>query len=159
MGDQEFIIRAMPAPGHTRRFRGGRPWGADPVKVKVVDAPAPARIDRDRDGREIITHSNEISPLQLAALQADRCFAVSAVGDGETDASSINALKVRIIDLEKALADERRDHQAALEDLKSHRSADIREAEESAARGKKAEQDLLDAKGQLAEKRNKAPGR
>ncbi len=156
MGDQEFTIRAMPAPGHTRRFRAGRPWGADPVKVKVVDVPAPTRIDRDRDGREIVMYSDEISPVQLAALQADRCFAVTPVGDGETDAMSVNALKVKIIDLEKALMAEKLAHQGALEDLKAHRTVSLKDAEELAERGKKAEQELLDAKGQLAEKRSKS---
>lgn len=156
MDGQQYVVRAIPAPGHEKRFRIGRAWGKGPVTVKVVDNPAPPRVSRDRDGREFVAHSDEISPVQLAALLADVRFAVTPVGDGETDANTVNELKVKILKLEEQLSAARLAHQGEIEDMKREHARVSAAAEESAAHGRKLVQELADAKAQLNEKRSKA---
>lgn len=150
MNEQVFVIRAMPPGGLPRRFRAGRAWGKDPVTVTVVENPAPDRTEKDRDGRVMITYSNQITPTQLEQLRADPHFAVSALGPAGADAGEMNEAKAAVVALEQQLLESRRELAGALEDMKALRLQASKEAEEAGDRIMALEQSLADAKSQLA---------
>jgi hypothetical protein len=118
-----YSVRAIPAQGHKFRRRAGRAWTKDIVSVVVVDKPDPAA-----------TSPIEISPADLAALQADQLIAVSAQGSGDASADDLNAAKVRIGELDRMLADARKAQQQLVEELADVREGAKRAAEDGGAR-------------------------
>ena len=141
MLDQQFSVRAMPPAGFSRRFRAGRPWGKDPVSVKVVETPAPNRIDQDVHGNKYVTYSNEITPKDLELIVADTHFSVSPIGAGsETDPLQINATKAAAISLAADLEKAKLEIAGLSEDAKRFRVVSMKEAEEKATKIAKLEQ-------------------
>ncbi len=149
----EFTVRAMPAQGLDRRFRAGRPWGKNPVNIKVVDNPTPTRIEKDRDGREMRTYSDEISPKDLEALRADPHFAVVPVGANDGAALEVNAAKAEVIKLAGELEAARRELQGVVEDHKMFQSASLKDAEEKGALIAKLQNDLAAAQSSASKRR------
>lgn len=77
---QTVTVHCSPPVGYTSRARAGRVWKAGAHVLKVVEAPeAP----------------DEIAPVQLEALRADRPFFV-VEGKGESTVD----LKARVAELE-----------------------------------------------------------
>lgn len=155
MQTQQFSVRAMPPTGYERRFRAGRAWGKEATIVTVVDKPAPARFDTDRDGKRFVTHSNEVSPEQLQALMADSHFAVSPVGSPDASATELNAAKARVLELHKEIEQLKLEFQGAIEEHKAFRAGAMKDAEEQAGKIVQLQSQLKDAQSMLTPKGKK----
>lgn len=149
----QFEVRAMPPSGHDRRYRAGRSWGKSPTIVKVVDNPTPPRIEKDRDGHEMRTYSDEISPAGLEALRRDPHFSVVPKDGPGGDALEVNALKAKILEQQLELDQERAEKAGLLEEHKAFRSGSMKDAEEKAARIVQLEQELAASRSALAPKK------
>lgn len=155
---QQFTVRAIPAPGHTHRRRAGRAWGKDKAIVTVVDAPRPPRNEKDRDGKTVVIYSDEISPDELAMLQADPHLAVvphRVSGAEASDALEIAELKIKLSKLEGELAAKHKDLQDAAELLKIERAGSRQGAEEAGGRIVQLEGELQTMRGQLSKRQGK----
>jgi hypothetical protein len=149
-----FAVRAIPAPGHVYRRRAGRAWSKEPTIVKVVDDPKPPHVELDRDGKKIVTLSDEISPKDLAALQADPHLAVVPYGRGADagDSIEVNQLKAENIRLQEELEKTRRAQQDAVEEIKLVGDTARKLAEENGIRIARLQTELEAAHAQLAKK-------
>lgn len=137
---QQFSVRAIPPPGLDRRFRAGRSWGKDAEIVSVVDVPKEA---------------NELSPVQLEAIKADRYFSVIPLGAVDADAHAMNAAKAKIVALETDLAAARSEIAGLVEENKALRLDAMKGAEEAGAKIARLEVEVADARGALASKRSR----
>lgn len=151
MEAQVFIVRAMPAQGHERRWCARRPFTREAIEVRVVDDPKP---NITKDGK-VVAYSYELTPKELEELQADPHIAVSIAGNPDADPLELNALKAQIQKLEQELAQARRDHQGEIEDLKAARAASAKLAEDMGAKVVHLEQQLANVNAQLAERGKK----
>lgn len=154
-----FSVRAIPAPGHNHRRRAGRAWGKDPSIVRVVDEPAPPRLEKDRDGKQIVIHSDEISPAQLVMLQADPHLAVVPHGKGGSvglaDSLEIADLKSQLVKLQAALEGARKELADHVELLKIERDTSRRGAEEAGGQIVRLEGELAAMRAQLAKRQGR----
>jgi hypothetical protein len=151
MEAQVFIVRAMPAQGHERRWCARRPFTREAIEVRVVDDPAPNVM---KDGK-VVAFSYELTPKEMGELQADPHIAVSLAGNPDADPLEINALKAHVQELEQQLAKARRDHQGEIEDLKAARAVSAKLAEDMGAKVVQLEQQLAHVSAQLAERGKK----
>ncbi len=161
MEAQQFSVRAMPAPGHDRRWCAQRPFTRETVTVTVKDNPKPHVREIDKatgkpsETGKILAYSYEITPAELEELRADPHIAVSVLGSGDADPLELNAAKAKIIELEAKLEKARKDHQAEIEELKAFRVGSMQQAEEAGKRASHLEQQLAAANVQLVEKGKK----
>jgi hypothetical protein len=146
----QFSVRAIPPMGFDSRHRAGRKWGKDAIIVKVVDVPTPPRVDKDRDGKDIVVHSNEISPADLEVLKADRFFAVVPVGANGPASSKENELKVALAKAEDDLAEARKEIAGLREEIAQYRTVAQGELEKAGAKVAAAEAEAANAKAQLS---------
>lgn len=121
-------VRAIPQPGHKRRWCGlekwvedranrphpeqkhGLPWPDTEVKVYVVDEPEP--FNPDANGGVPV----EISPLTLEALLRDERMAVRIISGNETIAD-VNEAKAAKAEVESQLLDLAREKATIAEQL------------------------------------------
>jgi hypothetical protein len=145
----QISVRAMPAPGHNFRRRAGRAWTKDPILLNVVDQPKAPRVTLDQEGRSVVTYSNEISPIDVEALKADRFISVTVVGGEQGELSEMNALKARLVDLDEQIKNAHLNHQADIEELKALRVSSMKQAEESGAKIVQLEGELRQAQSAI----------
>jgi len=148
----QFSVRAIPPTGFDSRHRAGRKWGKDATIVKVVDSPAPPRIDKDRDGKDVVVYSNEISPADLELLKADRFFSVVPVGANGPASSKENELKVALAKAEAELVEARKEIAGLREEIAQYRTVTQGELEKAGAKVAAAEAEAANAKANLSKR-------
>jgi hypothetical protein len=156
------VVRAIPQPGHKRRWCGlelwvedrakrphpeekhGLPWPDTEVKVRVVDKPAP--FDPNANGGAPI----EISPATLVMLEKDDRIAVRVLdGDGGDPAETIRA-KAANAKLEEEIAELRRQLAEESERAKALQTSSQQQAEELGAKLAASEAELATVRAQLS---------
>lgn len=148
---QVYVVRAMPALGHERRWCAQRPFTKEPREVTVVDAPKEHTM---KDGK-IEAYSYEVTPSELEEMRRDRYLAISIKGSPDADPLELNALKSMVQELEKKLVQAKKDHQDTTEELKAFRSGMDKQSQEQGALIAKLQQDLVTAHAHLSERGKK----
>jgi hypothetical protein len=156
-------VRAIPMPGHKRRWCGmekwvedraarpnpselhGLPWPETPVKVRIVDEPPP--FDPNANGGVPVA----ISPKTLTMLERDSRIAVRVLGGGEGgDPAEVVRLKATLAEAEKSHDELRRELASLSERYGILHSTAQKQAEETGAKLAAVEQELAAARAQLA---------
>lgn len=152
--DTIYVVRAMPAQGHERRWCVQRPFTKSPQDVVVVDEPKPHKrlVVDGRETQKIAEYSYEVTPLELEELKRDPHLAVSLKGSGDGDPDQINTAKARVQVLEQQLLEKSRELQQAVEDAKQTRIGAERMAADLGARVAQLQQQLDNAQHITADK-------
>lgn len=162
MDQQEIVVevRAMPAPGHKRRWCGlerwadsakrpgpkeqrhALPWPASPVKVYVKDDPKP--FDPDQEGGV----PTEISPRTLEALQRDPRIAVRTIS-GFVEVDEVLGAKAAALEAQQKIVELQREAAAVSERLHAAKLSEETAAKLAEAREKR----IAELEAEVAEMR------
>jgi hypothetical protein len=157
------VVRAIPNPGHKRRWCGlekwvadkkvrpnpdekhGLPWPDTEIKVAIVDEPKP--FDPSANGGVPV----EISPATLTMLEKDERIAVRVLGGAEGgDPAEAVHLKAELAALTAALEKAQRELADHVERSKASHAVSQRQIEETAAKLAAVEHELATARAQLS---------
>lgn len=155
------VVRAIPQPGHKRRWCGlehwvkdiahrphpeekhGLPWPDTEVKVRVVDEPRP--FDPNANGGAPV----EISPATFAMLELDDRIAVRMIDGSAGDSTEVVRAKAHAASLEEQLLELRAQLAEESERNKQLHSISQAQTEELGAKLASTESDLATARAQL----------
>lgn len=133
------IVRAIPPHGFRTRMRARKRWTTEPREVQIADAIAPCdgcKGERKVNGAVCVAcggsgeSAGQITPADLAEIQADPHMAVQVAGDGDIASLELNAAKVKIGELQVQLADARRELSGQCEQTEHARAKTKEIAEE-----------------------------
>jgi len=161
---QIAMVRAIPEPGHKRRWCGlekwvedkkarpnpeekhGLPWPDTEIKVVVTAKPAP--YDPAANGGAPV----EISPETFRMLERDPRIAARMLGVGGDDPADSVRLKAELAKVEQDLVEARKEASDAAE-AKLYRVTAQQQIEEAGKKIAALENELAQARAQLAKKK------